>query len=342
MGSRGVRGPLVGRFGGDDWHAWRMSVFGRTLLIAGPESLLASRAAEQRLAEARQEREGVQVNRVSAAELDGNTLAEVTGGSLFAADAVTVVEDIGSMPPELVDQVVGLAADTPAELALVLIHPGGVKGKGLLDKLKKLKIEQIQAAAIKAWDVPTFVLAEARSTGVRLDADAAHALVAAVGTDLRALVGALDQLASDSEGNVTVAAINKYFAGRAEVSSFNVADAVIAGDRPQALERLRWALGTGVPAVLLTSAMASGLRGLGKYLDARSLRMSQFDLAKHIGVPPFKVKDFQRTSKGWTPEAVASSLVAVAEADAQVKGASTDPEFALERMVLHIVAQRRN
>ena len=42
----------------------------------------------------------------------------------------------------------------------------------------------------------------------------------------------------------------------------------------------------------------------------------------------------------WHPDGVASALQAVAEADAQVKGGGTSPEYALERVIRQIAAYR--
>ena len=89
---------------------------------------------------------------------------------------------------------------------------------------------------------------------MKLSQEAAGVLVAAVGNDLRALTSAIAQLADDADGApVDEALVQKYFAGRAEVTSFAVSDAVLAGNTSLALERLRWALGTGVAPVLITS-----------------------------------------------------------------------------------------
>ena len=100
---------------------------------------------------------------------------------------------------------------------------------------------------------------------------AASALVDAVGHDLRALAAAVAQLHSDSEGGpITVDQVRRYFGGRSEVTSFAVADAALAGRTGVAMEQLRWALATGVAPVLITSALASGVRGLGKLITAGS------------------------------------------------------------------------
>ena len=113
---------------------------------------------------------------------------------------------------------------------------------------------------------------------------------------------------------------------------------MLAGDASLALERLRWALGSGVAPVLITSAMAGAFRGMGKYLEARG---SGADLARKIGVPPFKLKEYQRTSRNWHPVGVAAAIGIIARADADVKGAATNPDYALERMVLGVLRQKR-
>jgi len=324
---------------GASWHAGRVNSFGHTLLVTGSESLLTARAIDGRRRAALEEEPEAEVNRISGAELADSMLSEVTGGSLFSSHIIAIIDDIGATPPDVVDALVALAKDPGDELCLILSHEGGNKGRGLADKLRKAKIETVSVAAPKPWELPRFCVEEARSRKVKLSQEAAGVLVAAVGNDLRALTSAIAQLADDADGApVDEALVQKYFAGRAEVTSFAVSDAVLAGNTSLALERLRWALGTGVAPVLITSAMAGAFRGMGKYLEARG---SGADLARRIGVPPFKLKEYQRTSRNWQPAGVAAAIGIIAQADADVKGAATNPDYALERMVLGILRQKR-
>jgi len=46
------------------------------------------------------------------------------------------------------------------------------------------------------------------------------------------------------------------------------------------------------------------------------------------------LKDLSR----WTPESLAAAITAVAQADAEVKGAGRDPVFAVERVVLLVAS----
>jgi len=114
-----------------------------------------------------------------------------------------------------------------------------------------------------------------------------------------------------------------------------VADAALAGRTGVAMEQLRWALATGVAPVLITSALASGIRGLGKLITAGS-GQREADLAREVGVPPWKLKSMRSQARGWDQGSLASALKAVAVADADVKGAADDAAFALERAVLSV------
>lgn len=303
--------------------------------------MLAERAVAERKAQALVQQPGADVNTVSADHLGDAILGEVVGGSLFSSHIVAVIEDVGATPTEVVDQLVAVAADPGPELCLILVHGGGNKGKGLIDKLKKAKVETVTVAAMKPWEVWKFAAAEAKRQRLRMTQEAAQALVDAVGSDLRTIVGAVSQLVADAEGDeIDVPLIRRYFAGRSEVTSFNVADAVMAGNPSVAMERLRWALGTGAPHVLVTSAMGSNFRAMGKYLEAQGRRMSDADLAKQLGIPFFKVKDYAKNARLWSTGGVARAIQLIAKADAEVKGAATDPDYALEAMVLGVLAER--
>ncbi len=312
-------------------------IFGRAVLVSGPESLLAERAVVRLERAALAERPDATPIHLSALGLDGGTLTEAVGGSLLSESAFVVISDAADLPHDLFDLVGGIAADPGPDSALVVVHPGGVKGKGLVDRLKKAKVEIIECPAIKPWELARFAASEVRVAGGSIDSDTAERLTQALGGDARAVAAAVRQLISDTEdGIITQQVVNRYFVGRADVTSFAVADHVMAGRRTEALGALRWALDTVVPPVLITSALAGSLRSLGKYFEHQDSRMRGADLARAVGVPPWKIKDLARQSSQWQPAAVARAIVRTARADAAVKGAESDPAFALEQLVLFV------
>ncbi len=312
------------------------SPLGRVVLVSGPESLLAERAVDELVERFREAAAGGEVAEVDAATLDAGRLAEVTGPSLFADRRVVVVGDVAALPNELVDAVALLAEQPDPELAVILVHSGGARPKALLDRLSKARVEVIGCAPIKAWDLPQFVTREVQRIGGTIEASAPPLLVDAVGHELRPLSAAAAQLVADAEDRrVSAAQVRRYFAGRAEVTSFAVADAALLRKTGAALEQLRWATSTGVAPVLITSALASGLRALAKFVTAPG-GMREAELAREVGVPPWKLKSLRTQARGWDAASLAVALKTVAAADADVKGAAGDADFALEQAVLAI------
>jgi DNA polymerase-3 subunit delta len=309
---------------------------GDVLLVTGTEAFLADRAVRSAIAAVSTGAAEVEVTELMAAELDVGAFAELTGPSLFAAERTLVLRGLENLPAELVPQLVEYAGSPSDDVLVVLVHSGGQKGKAVLDKLRKASVTEVVATAPKTWELPQFVAGEIRLLGGSIEERGAAALVDAVGHDLRALAAACSQLVSDADGApISPDLIGRYFGGRAEVTSFAVADAAIAGRTEPALEQLRWALDCGVAAVLVTSAMASGLRGLAKYASAPS-GLREADLAREVGVPPWKLKSLRQQARGWTSGGLATAIKAVAQADADVKGASGDAGYALERMVITV------
>lgn len=334
-----------------DWHAEPVagsrrntattSPYGAVTLVTGPERLLAERAIAAVLDRARAEEPSVEVDHASGPQLDLGGLAELAGASLFSARRAVVLDDLAELPGDLVGPVGELARAVDGDLALVLVHNGAARNKKLVDAVKATKPEVVECPAVKSWELPQFVGREVKRLGGTVDAESPQLLVDAVGHDLRALAAAVSQLLADSEtGAITTAQVRRYFGGRAEVTSFAVADATLSGRTGVAMEQLRWALSTGVAPVLVTSAFASGVRGLGR-LVAAPAGLREGDLAREVGVPPWKLKSMRSQARGWDQRGLAGALQAVAVADAQVKGAADDAEFALERLVLAVAACRR-
>jgi DNA polymerase-3 subunit delta len=94
-----------------------------------------------------------------------------------------------------------------------------------------------------------------------------------------------------------------------------------------------------VAPVLVTSALASSLRSLITVGSAPK-GLSGGDLARHAGLPPWKVDAVRRQLRGWTGDGLAGAVRAVAVADADVKGAASDPAYALERAVVAVASAR--
>lgn len=279
---------------------------------------------------------------LASADLQPGTLAELTSPSLFAERKVVVVRTAHELAADSVKDVKAYLGAPAEEITLVLLHAGGARGKGLLDAARKAGAREVACAKLtRPADRLAFVRGEFRAAGRSATPEACQALVDAIGSDLRELASACSQLTADVEGTIDDAVVSRYYTGRAEASSFTVADRAVEGRAAEALEALRWSLATGVAPVLVTSALAQGVRAIGKLASApRGLRPA--DLARELGMPPWKVDRVRQQMRGWSADGVASALRAVAAADAGVKGGGDDPEYALEQAVLAVARAARS
>ncbi len=316
-------------------------VLGHVTLVTGPEELLNQRNVDTVVAAVRAYDAESEVTATTADQVSMAALGELSAPSLFSSIRCVVVSRLEDLPEDAQEGLLGYAAQPAEDIGLVLVHSGGAKGSGLLTRLRKLPtVTELKSASLRPSEFSRFVSQEVRSHGGRIAEDAADLLVQAVGQDLRALSGAAHQLTSDFPGEpLTAAGVRRYFGGRAEVKSFAIADAALAGRTSMALEELRWALDNGTAAVLVTSAFATGLRGLAK-VAAAPRGQREGDLARDAGVPPWKVRTLREQARGWDDRGLADAITAVARADADVKGAAGDAAYSLERMVLAVTSAR--
>ena len=272
--------------------------------------------------------------------LQPGMLAELTTPSLFGERRAVVIRAAQDLPGEVLTEVRRYLADPAAEVSLVIAHAGGAKAKALLDAAREAGAREVDCSKVtRPADRLAFVRGEFRTAGRSVTEDAARLLLESVGNDLREIAAACGQLIADSSGTVDEDLVRRYYTGRAEVTSFAVADRAVEGRTAEALEQLRWALAVGVAPVLVTSALAQGVRNLARLGSApRGLRGG--DLARELGMPPWKVDRVRHQMRGWTADGLAAAVHAVAAADAAVKGGGDDPAYALEKAVVAVARAR--
>jgi DNA polymerase-3 subunit delta len=312
---------------------FKMALMGITL-IQGGEELLADRAISEAVAASK----GATATHLSAETLELGQITDALAPSLFGDARLIIIKDIQDLAADLGDEISSYIENPDEEVHFVLWHKGGVKGKALLEKIKKLKPTLVAAEAIKKEsDKVDFVRSEFARLGRKISPGAVQAIVAALGSDMRELSGVCSQLASDTPAGsaITEDDVAKFQQGRVETTGFDVADAVLDGKTDLALVTLRQALDTGVDPVMIISALGGSLRALAKVSGANRSAKS-FELAGSLGLSPWQIDKARRQLTGWTPATLAGAVVALSQADADIKGAASDPIYALERTVIAI------
>lgn len=307
------------------------------VLVSGPEDVLVERAIATIVAEARAA--GTDIARVDAAGYESGALLTQASPSLFGGATCIVVRGLHEAPDELQLDLLSLLEAPLEDVSLVVAHGGGMKGKKVLDTLRRLGARVIECPAIKSdRDKSDFVMKEFSRARRRITSDGVRALVEAVGKDVRELASACAQLIADTQGTVDDAVVDTYHGGKVEATGFRVADAAIAGESGEALRLLRHAISTGLDPVPVVAVLAMQLRQLVKVGAAG--HGSSANVAKALGMAPWQVDRARRSVRDWSAEGLAVAIQAVAAADFEVKGGGRDPVYAVERAILTITRAR--
>ncbi|MFI6785195.1 DNA polymerase III subunit delta [Micromonospora sp. NPDC050276] len=310
------------------------------LLVLGDEELLATRAVTEAVAKVRSIDPEVDVREYQASALTVGEIAEMLSPSLFGGRRLLILRSGQDARKDLVAALLAYAKSPDPDVQLLVLHLGGAKGKAFADGLRAAGATVVPAAKLKGHrDRVAFVRDEIRRAGGKCTDDAAEALIAAVGNDLRELAAACSQLIADTDGRISAETVSRYYRGRVEVTGFTVADATMVGDVPAALEALRWALHVGVDPVPIADALADGVRTVARVASAG--RGNPYQLASSLGMPAWKIERAQRQGRGWTPEGLVRAMQVAAECNAAVKGGSDDRAYALERAVFSVAAARQ-
>ena len=308
------------------------------LLIHGGESVLADRA----LAEALSLRADFERTVLDGSGLELGRYGEAVAPSLFTDKRVVVIKDLQDVVSEVQEEIESLFDHIDVNLHLIFIHKGGVKGKGLLDKIKKLKPDIVTCEPMKkASDKEEFVRQEFSRHGRNISSGAVTALVDATGSDMRELAAACTQISFDTNAGKAVIDeddIAKYYQGRIEATGFDVADATLAGNPTAALIALRNALDSGTDPIMIVSALTSSIRTLAKVSGAPR-NANAFQLAGSLGLAPWQIDKARRQLSKWSPALIAFSVQELSKADVAIKGAEADPLYALERSVVSIATK---
>ncbi|NCV76601.1 MAG: DNA polymerase III subunit delta [Actinobacteria bacterium] len=305
------------------------------ILIHGSEEVLADRA----LAEALTARVEFERTTLNGDEIELGRYSEVIAPSLFADKRVVVIRDLQDAQAEVAEEIIHSLDQLDPNLHLIFIHRGGVKGKGLVEKIKKAKAEVITCEPMKKiTDKQTFVREEFARHGRKISSGGVSALIDATGSDMRELAAACSQIAFDtiaSKATIDEDDIAKYYQGRVEATGFDVADAAVAGDPQGALIALRNALDSGTDPIMIISAIATSVRTIAKVSGAPR-NANPYQLASSLKLAPWQIEKARRQMSKWAPGMITFSIKELARADLAVKGAEADPIYALERTVVAI------
>lgn len=307
------------------------------VVLSGPEEYIASRAWRRVRDLLKSAHQDLEVTELSAKDFTAGELMTAAAPSLFSEPRVILMSGLdqaGEVFLGELDQLLGLSTE---EVTLVFHHAGGVKNKKILDQLRAVSgAIEVSCAAIKNdRDRMSFVHGEFSARSRKIAPEAARLLMVAFGSDLGGLASACQQLMDDVQGVISEEVVNSYYAGRAEVTAYQVADYALAGQKARALLALRQAVESGVDLVPIVASFASKFRTMA--LVAHS------EVAPHVlkgmNLAPWLLEKTRRELAGWREQTLGVMIQAIADADAGVKGESRQAIYLLEQVII-LAAQK--
>ena len=319
------------------WHGIRET---SVVLLTGTESFLADRALRILTDRMKSSDAGVEINDLDAADYQQGDLLQLASPSLFGEPRLLRVQAVEKCNDAFLEDALSYLSAPEADVVVVLRHGGGNRGKKLLDAIKSagaaalvVECKEIKKDAERV----TFVQQEFQRHGVTIEPRAVRALVDAFSTDLAELASACSQLITDVGGaGITAATVERYYGGRVEATTFQIADQAISGHFSEALALLRHAMNSGVEPVMVVAAFAIKLRTMALVGGASG---SIDAVAGELGMAPWQARNARSSLQGWDQAGLGAAILEVAHTDGAVKGSGPNPEYALERMV-RVVAMR--
>lgn len=205
------------------------------------------------------------------------------------------------------------------------------KKHGLLLKLDPLTERQ----------VPSFVEAEARRMGVKLEPGAASRIADEIGADLGQIVDALERLSLYVKAGapIRIADVEEVVATTRQHSVFELIDAVGAGNRANAIELLGGMMALREPALRLLAMLGRHVRQLWQTCDLLAGgRVGPGEVASALGVVPFVAMKLLDQARRISLPRVCAMHEAIYQADRVLKLSKVDDQPLMEQLILRLCA----
>lgn len=305
---------------------WNQISSAPLILVSGPESYLASRSIASLKKALRGENPNLEVTKVSDGDYSPGLLVSLATPSLFAEPRLIIIQSASEGLLADLEQYLELSVD---QCTVVVRIPNAVGHNGKVKSTLGPKALNVACDEMKKdADRSNFVVAEFKALGISIDPQATKALLNAFSSDLGELGAACSQLSLSGENRISLDLVERTFQGRVETNAFKIADAALAGDASEAIRLYRHGFATGIDNVALTAALAMRVRTLAKLFNNINSQ------AAALGMAPWQLDKARKEVRLFTEESLTALVELVAQTDADVKGASREPEYSVERLIL--------
>jgi DNA polymerase III subunit delta len=196
---------------------------------------------------------------------------------------------------------------TPAALVKAVEKAGGVVA---------------EESAVKPRELPRWVSDRAAELGLRLDIQAARALITRVGDRQQRLLRELEKIALELGPGASPSAeeVDELCAGSSERKAWTLADAIVAGDRSAALRALIELRGQGERVAGLSFAIVRRLRDAHDVAVALAAGESPTQIRSRLRMPPYAADRLIADVRRRDVDAYRNALEVMAELEVETRG----------------------
>jgi DNA polymerase III subunit delta len=178
--------------------------------------------------------------------------------------------------------------------------------------------------ALRAWDLPKWLAAQAAELGLELDKQAARALVAQVGERRQRLLRELEKLALEhgAGAHIGVEEVQECCASSAERKAWTLGDALVAGDAQHAMRLLLELRQQGERLPSLSYQMVRRVRDALAVAEALAAGKPTAQIKRTLRMPPRAADDLIRAVSDRDVETYRRMLELLADLEVESRGGS--------------------
>jgi len=223
-----------------------------------------------------------------------------------AGDLEPLTDALGAMPPDTV---------------LVML----VRGKPLKALVKATQGaggEVREHAAPKPWEMPKWIAARAEDSGLRLDTEAAKALLVIVGPGQQRLAREIEKIAIavHPESSASAEDVELLAAGSAVPKVYDLADAVVAGDLEATISLAQELSAQDERPSRFVYPVVGRLREVRRVIELLDSGIAENDLASAMKQPSWRVKKAVALARRADRETLERAICRFAELECELRG----------------------
>lgn len=262
-------------------------------------------------------------------------VAAALGTLSFAAGSrYLLVDGVDAWKPGALDPLERALEQPVPETVLVLVARGAAPAR-LVDAVKKAGGEAREYPGPKPWEMARWTLERAADEGLRLDSEAAKALVSAVGDRRPQRVAReVEKLAvmAHPESELSAEQVERLSAGEATAGAYDLADALVSGDRVAAFSLAQELREAEERPTRLAFPIVRRLREVHRAAGMLEGGASDKQVSKAMRMVPWVAKRTLARARHADRDALERAICAFADMEVETRGgAGFDEETAFAR-----------